>query len=270
MGSPESQQQQQQPPPASAYLWSSSISLLGGLAAKVGSAVTSVVVKQEAEGSAAAASSGSPFSLKDTLSKFARATPLEPVHAAASFALVFGGVCGILGRVDAADAALQWVAASPLAPSLVPREQATAAYVFYERGLLALDISAAKVAAAGPPLDMAEGSTREKLTLGCPRRDAKGDGGLPESALARGLTLLGACKLARECFSKAKGIRADFPWKVRLHIRTHLAAEEERTQRAKADALGEGRAAEAEEEEEEGEEGGEHEGEGLEEKEGLE
>ena len=146
-----------------------------------------------------------------------------PINAVALAALLRGAICGVLCRTDEASAALEWVSTNCMSSAaLTARDVGITAYAPYEEALLALDVLEARRAAAlGFTSDYARGSTRERCTLR--------DGAVLKSALAAALLTTDAAAAAAMCLLKrARGVTNDFPWRVRLHIRVHLATGEVR------------------------------------------
>ncbi len=249
------------PAPAAGGGWGSSLfSTLKSVGAGVAAAASSAVANAAAVaggggGGGDAAHPGSPSasSASKDAAGYATATPTLPFHAAAVAALLKGAITACLGRADEASGALRWaVEAAPGAlggdAAAYKRELHTLAYAHYELGLLGMDVMHARLGHACGGGGGARGgaSSRERCTLGpafAVLRTRFADA-LPTPAAAAA-----ACAKA---FKSAKGVRDDFPWRVRLHIRVHLAGDDMRSALAGGVA-----AAEEEEEEEEGEEGGE-------------
>ena len=148
-----------------------------------------------------------------------------PATAAAVGALLRGALCGVLGRADEATAALTWLRSATdgeRRPLFSPREIGTIAYGAYEEGLLALDVLLARSATSPPDATaVARASTRERHTLA--------DGVILKTAFAaRFANAAAAAAATADALKRARGVREDFPWRVRLHIRGHLANDEMR------------------------------------------
>ena len=148
-----------------------------------------------------------------------------PINAVALAALLRGAICGVLCRTDEASAALEWISrvastTGTIASALTARDVGITAYAPYEEALLTLDVlSARRAIANGYTSEYINGSTRERCTLR--------DGAILKTALATTLpTIADAGAAAMRLLKLARSVSQDFPWRVRLHIRLHLATGE--------------------------------------------
>lgn len=193
---------------------STAVNTVGSAVSTVSSAVTSV---------AAAAGVGGGGT------NFATASPLLPVHAAAIAALCRGAACAGLGRADEAAACYGWVMQQGEAGRL-KRELHVWAYSSYEMGILYLDLCKAIIRRGR----LAAGAGSEDQQDQDPAVAAK-HAKLLSSQLATGLSLSDAKKKCVEYMRAAKSVKDDFNWRVRLHIRVHLAYDDMRDSLGQAD-----------------------------------
>ena len=132
-------------------------------------------------------------------------------------ALVRGSLAAALGRADEAAAAFAWVAAeaAPEGPAGA-RELHAFAYAHYELGVLFADGAKARLAGGRsghrppPPSRLSQ----RKLE------------GLLASDLLAGLPPAACAARARAHLRAARDVRADFNWRVRLHLRVHLSLDD--------------------------------------------
>jgi hypothetical protein len=233
------------------------VSAVASAATTVASAATTVATSAVSAVASAAGASG--IVGASSLSTFAAASPLLPVHAVATLALIRGAACGGLGRMDEAAACYSWVMAAGAAGRL-RRDLHLYGYAVYELGMVhletakALTLGAAAGAAAGTA--GAEGSASASAGAA-----ASGTASVEPDAetLARRARIL-ASTLAHETtpadararcvelLKTARGIKEDFNWRVRLHIRSHLAIDELRQSKDAAGAAAAAAAAVAMEE----------------------
>ena len=189
---------------------------LGSVISTVGSAVSTV-------GSAVGSAVSTVSSLtgvgtsNNASSTYANAKPLLPIHAISILALCRGSYCAGLGRFDEAATCFQYILdlGTNNFESL-KRDLHTYAYAAYEMGILYLDISKAitsinntssTISSTNPDL-----YERHKYIVQC--------------NIAKNLSIDEARKKSVEYLRIARGVRDDFNWRVRLHIRVHLAIDD--------------------------------------------
>jgi len=179
------------------------------------------------------------------VSAFAAPTVMEPVHAVAIAALCRGSMCAALGRVDEAAACYHWVIAAGEAGSL-KRELHVYGYALYELGILFADgvkALARRDESAPPAAAAGAGSAAPAAAAATPPaiRTARhmhvhGGSNVLSSGLLTGLGNREMRDQVRVMLKRAKDLRDDYNWKVRLHLRVHLTVDELRTKPGKRQA----------------------------------
>lgn len=163
-----------------------------------------------------AAGSAAPAATAAALPDFAKPTPLQPLHTAAIAALVRGSLCSRVGRIDEAAACFRWVVET--GPALLKRDLHVYAYAAYELGVLYADaVKAMQRRAAGVPPPATSHSGADILS----------------AALFRGMSPKDAAAAAKRYMAAGRDVKDDFNWKLRLHMRVHLSADDLRASSGK-------------------------------------
>lgn len=181
------------------------------------------------------------------VSAYATASLLAPHHTAATVALVRGGMCAALHRVDEAAACFKWAidvhergagivadasssgTGGALAGGLT-RDLHLYGYSLYEvailhsNGVKALARQAARATASTATTTASAADAAGRTTGG-----ADVDTAILSSDLLRGLDAGAMREQAKALTQAAKGIKDDFNWKMRMHLRIHLMHDEMRT-----------------------------------------
>ena len=214
--------------------------ILSGLRSTVGSVAGGAL---STVGLGGASPAGAP-----ALPPYARPTALAPLHTVAVAALVRGSLCAALGDIDAAAACFQWVV-EHAPPAAARRELHAYAYAHYELGVLFTDGAKVKAAAAAVPaaVPAAVASPDDAATpvpvpavpaaTGSSGRHSRKLEGLASCALLAPLSVAQCVSAARRHLAAARDVRADFNWRLRLHLRVHLSSDDLRSVVAATAAL---------------------------------
>jgi len=203
----------------------SRLSIRGFMSTLTGSGSGSPVPSPAAAGGDAAAA----------LPPYAVPTQLQPMHTAALGALIRGALCSRMGRVDEAAACYRWVVET-LGASCLKRELHVWAYASYELGVLYADgvkAMARRRDAGLPPAHAAAAAGEAAATPAAAKGPAPyvpstshSGVDISTAALFRGLDAKAAASLAKRHMAAARDLREDFHWKLRLHMRVHLTADD--------------------------------------------
>lgn len=151
-----------------------------------------------------------------SLPDFAKPSALQPLHTAAIAALVRGSLCSRVGRIDEAAACFRWVVET--GPALLKRDLHVYAYAAYELGVLYADaVKAMQRRAAGVP----------------PPPTSHNGADILSAALFAGMSAKDAAAAAKRHMAAARDVKDDFNWKLRLHMRVHLSADDLRASSGK-------------------------------------
>jgi len=172
-------------------------------------------------GSSEAVSAASATLRPTALPAYAMPSTLRPVHVAALAALVRGAMCSRLGRVAEAGACFRF--AINAGPTVLARDLHVYAYAQYELGVLYAN--AAKAHARRLREGAAAAAAGGSASLPAAARAHHGVDIL-ESSLFAGLSLADLGALARRHIAAGRDVRPDFAWKLRLHLRVHLTADD--------------------------------------------
>lgn len=148
------------------------------------------------------------------LPPYAVPTQLQPVHSAAVAALVRGALCSRIGLVDAASACFLWVVETVGAAKLKQHgDLHIFAYAAYEQSVLYVD--AVKAIAR-----------RNKTGGAAPPPSSHCGVDILSAALYKGMTVKSLAVQAKKYMALARDVKEDFCWKLRLHLRVHLTADD--------------------------------------------
>lgn len=152
------------------------------------------------------ATSGPSGELVAGTSSFASVSQVQPVHITAVCALLRGASLISLGNIDSAHETLDWIVSNNNSSRLWSREAHIVAYSMYELGTLYLVLSRYTTLLSSSMLP-----------------ESNQNRNIAASRLSKTTSAVMSKTLARKYFKMASSISVDFPWKVRLAIRIHLA-----------------------------------------------